>query len=894
MKDSSIEGLSSNGNNPNEDGEVVPSTLSDSTLRNLVDAYDNAQSSNSRKEILSLFARNFKRSKLKELIPGLTDFRIKEARKHCIHHGPGAATPVAAIHRFFLSETKVEHLTFITSDVISQDTAYGTSRIKLQSGEELLVPKPIRKLIPARIIAQYLKICDETEFKPASERTLLRILEVCPASTRKSFQGLDNYTADGSEAFEHLEEVIDKLYDAGMSDCEAQRLRSMTLSCKRYLKQDYSTHVVHDSTNDSPSVSPDHCRYFALSDPKKEEFRECCTHSHSIECDRCEELRHLFDSLDEAIGNVCENSMVSDEREELQFLLNDSKEKIEQWKSHIIRSVNQDEGKKDVLDGLAPNEVLFVQDWAMKFLPQHFREKSSEFYGKRGINWHVTAAIRKTEQSILTVEVFVHIFNNCLQNQLTVASINQDTLSTLKKLYPKLSGAYERSDNAGCYHGGYLLTGLPCVGSNSGIKVIGYDFSEAQHGKDICDRKTATMKQHARRYVAETKTDILTGFDLKRALESNGGVKGCRVSVVEMPKGSSQVDTNIRIPGISQIHNIRYKDDGMCYWKAYGVGKGEWLESDATLSLNIPKLNVLEAFSSECLNTGVMAAISKCSDEKNGDVTVEGRVSFDCPIDGCICTYESHAGLQKHLDIGNHVRRLHRESQFDHIKRQYADMVSDELSKPLFSTNSKSTSAEHNRQSGSKVTMGWALKKQKSSSRFPGKVKAYLNDRFLIGEETGNKASPTQGSREMRRERDDKSDRLFVGADCLSSQQVAAYFSRLAATKRKHGSLATTVVSLEEVEEYLNEKHMEDHEDDISGKKKAVFSDLQLKHPVTYKSYNLCKLAADGKLATKFSIAELKNICDSLDIDTDNFKRRKAPYSEALANVLNSCTCINN
>ena len=87
---------------------------------------------------------------------------------------------------------------------------------------------------------------------------------------------------------------------------------------------------------------------------------------------------------------------------------------------------------------------------------------------------------------------------------------------------------------------------------------------------------------------------------------------------------------------------------------------------------------------------------------------------------------------------------------------------------------------------------------------------------------------------------------------------------------------------------------MEDHEDDISGKKKAVFSDLQLKHPVTYKSYNLCKLAADGKLATKFSIAELKNICDSLDIDTDNFKRRKAPYNEALANVLNSCTCINN
>lgn len=77
------------------------------------------------------------------------------------------------------------------------------------------------------------------------------------------------------------------------------------------------------------------------------------------------------------------------------------------------------------------------------------------------------------------------------------------------------------------------------------LKVLGYDFSEAQHGKDISDRKTATMKQHARRYVAETKTDILTASDLKIALESNGGVKGCRVCVLEMPQGSNQVDTNI-------------------------------------------------------------------------------------------------------------------------------------------------------------------------------------------------------------------------------------------------------------------------------------------------------------------------------------------------------------
>ena len=161
------------------------------------------------------------------------------------------------------------------------------------------------------------------------------------------------------------------------------------------------------------------------------------------------------------------------------------------------------------------------------------------------------------------------------------------------------------------------------------------------------------------------------------------------MSVVEMPQRSSQIDTNMKIKGISQIHNIRYEEGGMRFWKAFDIGKG---------------------------------------------------------------------------------------------KR--------ELSKPLFGANYASESE----QSGKRVsntTMGWALKEHKST-RFSTAVKAYLNDKFLIGEETGNKASPTQVAREMHRERDDKGNRLFVGGDCLSSQQIAAYFSRLAATKKKHGSLNAT------------------------------------------------------------------------------------------------------
>ena len=87
-------------------------------------------------------------------------------------------------------------------------------------------------------------------------------------------------------------------------------------------------------------------------------------------------------------------------------------------------------------------------------------------------------------------------------------------------------------------------------------------------------------------------------------------------------------------------------------------------------------------------------------------------------------------------------------------------MVNDELSKPLFGANYPSESEQSGKRV-SNITMGWALKKHKST-RFSTAVKAYVNDKFLTGEEMGNKASPTQVAREMHRERDDKGNRLLL------------------------------------------------------------------------------------------------------------------------------------
>ena len=163
----------------------------------------------------------------------------------------------------------------------------------------------------------------------------------------------------------------------------------------------------------------------------------------------------------------------------------------------MIRSSNQDEAKLDFLQKLDESSCLIVMDWAMKFLPVQYREQMSDFFGKRGRSWHISAVItRATVESKYEVDCFVHIFNSCTQNSFAVLSDIEDLLHNVKQEYMAVAKAYFRSDNAECYHNGPLLLSLREVGERTGVRPLQYDFSEPQAGKDICDRKAAPMKGH--------------------------------------------------------------------------------------------------------------------------------------------------------------------------------------------------------------------------------------------------------------------------------------------------------------------------------------------------------------------------------------------------------------
>ena len=59
---------------------------------------------------------------------------------------------------------------------------------------------------------------------------------------------------------------------------------------------------------------------------------------------------------------------------------------VNKYKKHIVRAIHQDRAKTDTMKNLSPRVALILFDYAMKFLPQKYREEKSDFFAKKGLD----------------------------------------------------------------------------------------------------------------------------------------------------------------------------------------------------------------------------------------------------------------------------------------------------------------------------------------------------------------------------------------------------------------------------------------------------------------------------------------------------------------------------
>ena len=215
-------------------------------LEALAETYQHATSWNTRRQVLAIIADLVPYRDIQKFIPGVTDYRIKEARHHILKYGRGAAVPLTKSPRIRVNESQLDHfLTFITSSHIVQDLPFGQRYLHLENGKVLETPNVIRAMIPQRIIEQYTQVCKESDMKPLSPATISRLLTVCAATVRKSLQGLDYIAADGAKAFDDLCALAVKLKDRCVCDGEWFSYCQEALKAgKQYIKTEYKVCLV--------------------------------------------------------------------------------------------------------------------------------------------------------------------------------------------------------------------------------------------------------------------------------------------------------------------------------------------------------------------------------------------------------------------------------------------------------------------------------------------------------------------------------------------------------------------------------------------------------------------------------------------------------------------------
>ena len=166
------------------------------------------------------------------------------------------------------------------------------------------------------------------------------------------------------------------------------RLYPKTFAKTVYLSHFYQVHI----TDSSPVA--EHCSTISLSDSSDADLKQSCSHIHDQKCDQCTSLASALSDIEKLFREISFSR--EDDRDEAFFIYKSANLAIHAWKCRLLRNAKQDQARLDALDRLDGHTVLLVNDWAMKFVPQKYRESQSDWFGKRRISWHISVAYRNS------------------------------------------------------------------------------------------------------------------------------------------------------------------------------------------------------------------------------------------------------------------------------------------------------------------------------------------------------------------------------------------------------------------------------------------------------------------------------------------------------------------
>ena len=339
-------------------------------------------------------------------------------------------------HRMKLDMSKVD---FLFENKYLVETYYGTTTLKLEDGTMFEIPQVVSTTIQSYVITVYQNHCATINYQPLSASCLHNVMDSCKSVQRKALHGVDNYTADGLEGFDTLHKVLDTL------DCnkvEKEKLQKLLKSGVLYLKGDFKVHVKEESTCST------HCIKFALSNTKikAKYFREACGHEHK---DVCTDCYNLFLCLEELKQMIDSSNLSNKSKNELYYDYAVASASILEWMRHILRGVQTQKTKEMIMKDLSESKAMVIGDWMMKIIPQKYREKMEEWFGKNVISGHVNCFfLRNSEEKLVKATYFTFI-DKCSQDMAALSCVFKNDFEQFHTDLPDVEFIHCRNDNAG-------------------------------------------------------------------------------------------------------------------------------------------------------------------------------------------------------------------------------------------------------------------------------------------------------------------------------------------------------------------------------------------------------------------------------------------------------------
>jgi hypothetical protein len=715
-------------------------------LKPLLEAYNVIGSRQGRRFVLSLVPESIYTNKYLSELFECSDYEIRAAQALKKSNGTCSLESFKkSTHKQKLDRSKVQHfIEFLFENNCLMDVAYGTTKVKFDSGLYQVIPHIVLTALKQHIIQQYGCYCQHQEYLPLSSSVLRTVLDCLNASQRKSLAGLDNVTAAALEAFDSFLEMI-KLYSTDKS--LAQKIHKS----KVYLKLGYSIHCDMDSHCKS------HCIAFALFDKSDPDFQVNCDHDHHEKCRECEVIFSMLSEME---------LLATSKNEEILYDFSIHKNSVIEYMCHNLRGKQQNKAKNDALLYVSEHSgsALWIRDWSQKVIPQKYREGQKEYFGKKGMSLHVDVFILN-EGGVIKKITYFTCFDYCEQNMVDTLCVAEHVISQFSIDFPNCKTLFAKSDNAGCYTGnGYAqLEWKICRWKNIALKR--HDYSEPQHGKDQADRESALAKRYLSAFL-NSGHDILNAKNMRDGIMYENMIKNAKVSVISIH--STKVEGIPKIKQLSQYHSVEFHDDEMTFYRYYSIGKGKTISLvDISFDANIHIQAPFSDYSNSDLNPNKKKQLNE-------------QILF-CSNSNCTLTFALQHDLDSHLLLENHEIQDSKSSK-DQIRSVFVQQLKQRPTTHSILMQSSSsllgTSDYSHTCSTWTSERGWALPIHKYVQHSL-KQKQFFQSLYV----SGNKYTTHAALKLMREAVSTTGAKLFAVEEYLTISQIKSLFSRLGKPK---------------------------------------------------------------------------------------------------------------